>query len=571
MKRGRKPRKEFSKVFVNLATRESVLNKKSRTDVFGRSLLTIKAVIFFLVFSLTVITYVYSEKTPLAGRDAYVSSGIGDARVLIPFLSDDVTSSTICSFIYNGLTKPDKNLDVIGDLAEKWEISEEGLVITFYLRRNVKWHDGMPFTAEDVRFTFNTIRNPDMGCPYISGYMDISEIEVIDPYTVRFRYARPYAPALRKLGMGIIPEHIFKDIKDIRSSSYARAPVGTGPYRFSRWESGQYIVLEANNDYFEHAPGIKRYVYKVIPDQSVQFLELVSGGIDSMQLNPYQYIYRSETERFEKNMKKYRYLSHSYTYIGYNLKDPLLNDVRVRQALSHAINKKEIIDAVLLGLGAECTGPFLKGTPYYDESIKDYEYDPVKAIRLLKEAGWEDIDSDGVLEKDGREFRISLVTNQGNQAREDTATIVQSQWAEVGVKTDIKVIAWAAFLDQFITKKNFQTVMLGWTTPADPDCYAVWHTDSITMGGLNFISYSNKQLDSLIEQGRREFDPDERAEIYRKIHGYIQGDAPYTFLFFPYDTPAVERRFHGIEPAPAGISYNFIDWYVPEDEVKYKF
>ena len=528
------------------------------------------AVMLFL-FAVFFCSPAFSLNNAWTSRDAYVAAGIGDARILIPFLSDDTASSSICNLVYNGLTKVDKDLNVTGDLAERWEISEDGLVITFYLRKNVKWHDGMPFTAEDVRFTFEKILDPAVGCPYISGYIDIEGIDIPDPHTIRFRYRHPFAPALLKLGMGVIPKHLFAEVDDIRRSRYARHPVGTGPYRFSRWESGRYIVLEANPDYYEHVPGIKRYVFRVIPDQSVQFMELVSGGIDSIPLNPYQFVYRSETREFRKNIRKYRYLSHSYTYVGYNMRDPLFMDKRVRKALSYGIDRKKIIDAVLLGLGESCTGPFLKDTAYYDGSVPGYDHDPGKARRLLREAGWTDTDGDGIIEKDGRDFVVRISTNQGNQVREDVATVIQGQWAALGIKTDIQVVAWAAFLDQFIKKKNFQAVILGWTIPVDPDAYAVWHTDSTGEGGLNFVHYSDETVDRLIERGRREFDPARRAEIYRKIHRRLFEDAPYTFLFFPYDMPAVEKRFKGIEPAPAGIGYNFIDWYVPEKDVKYKF
>ncbi len=546
----------------------SVLKIKHRTGTFKRSLFLSGAVIFFLLVPAAMS---YSQHGEWVSRDAYVSSGIGDARILIPFLADDSTSSSICSLVYNGLTKIDKDLNVVGDLAERWEVADGGLSITFYLRKGVRWHDGRPFTAGDVRFTFETMLDPGTGCPYISSYADIAKIEVIDPHTIRFYYSRPYAPALLKFGMGIVPEHLFRDIKDIRRIPQARAPVGTGPYMFSEWESGRYIILEANPDYFEHAPGIKRYVYRIVPDQAVQFLELVAEQADSMDLNPYQFFYRSNTRQFTDRIRKYKYLSHSYVYIGYNLKDPLFGDRRVRRALSYAINKKEIIDAVLLGLGEECTGPFLRGTPYYDETVPGYGHDPVKAAELLREAGWSDTDADGILERGGEEFRLRIATNQGNQVREDVATIVQGQWARLGIKAEIQVVAWSAFLDQFVNRKQFQAVILGWTIPVDPDIYSVWHTDSMRERGLNFISYSDRRVDELIELGRREFDPARREEIYRKIHRYISEDAPYTFLFFPYATPAVQKRFEGIKPAPAGIGYNFIDWRVPEREVKYKF
>ncbi|MBU0571593.1 MAG: peptide-binding protein [Candidatus Omnitrophica bacterium] len=545
------------------------MRRHPKLNLSKRPPLVSQAGVFFL-FLILFCYPTYSEEAWVS-RDACSAAGIGDARILIPFFADDTSSSSICGLVYNGLTKVDKDLNVVGDLAERWEVSEDGRVITFYLRKNVRWHDGSPFTARDVQFTFETIQDPGAGSPYISGFMDISGIKVLDAHTVRFEYKQPYAPALLKLGMGLIPKHLFEGDPDIRRSPYARAPIGTGPYKFKKWESGQYIILEANQDYFGHVPGIKRYVYRIIPDQSVAFLELVAGGVDSMQLDPYQFRYRSDTAQFKEKINKYRYLAPSYTYIGYNLKDPFLKDPRVRQALSYAINKKEIINAALLGMGEPCTGHFWKNSIYYDQSVNIYNYDPEKARTLFAEAGWVDVDDDGVLEKDGMEFRMKIITNQGNQVREDVATITQRQWLEVGVVVDIQIVAWAAFLDQFIGRKNFQAVILGWSLPVDPDCYSIWHSDSIREGGLNSVSYSNERVDELIENGRREFDPEKRKEIYHEIHRIIARDAPYTFLFSAYAAPAVNKRFRGIEPAPAGISYNFIDWYVPKDEVKYKF
>ncbi len=504
-------------------------------------------------------------------RDAYVSSGIGDARILIPFLADDVTSSSICGLVYNGLTKLDKDLNVVGDLASGWEVSEDGLEIVFKLRTGVTWHDGEKFSAHDVKFTYDMILDPQVACPYVSSYSKIKEIEVVDENTVRFVYRESYAPALLKLGMGIIPRHLFKRGEDIRRSPYSRKPVGTGPYRFIEWKTGEHMILESNPRYFIHPPRLKRYVYRIIPDQSVQFIELVTGGIDSMDLNPYQFLYRSETEEFRSRIAKYRYLSQSYTFIGYNMKDPILADKRVRQALSYSINEREIIDSVLLGEGEPTTGPFIKGSPYYNDSARAYGYDIMKAAMLLREAGWSDVDGSGTLTKDGKELKIVIVTNQGSQVREDAATVIQSQWAKLGIKTEIQVVAWSAFLDQFVDKKNFQAVILGWTVPADPDIFAVWHSSSAGEGGLNFVSFSNPDVDRLIEEGRREFDPEKRKLIYRQAHSIIAEEAPYTFLFVPYALPAVNRRVKGIEPAPAGIGYNLIDWYVPEKEVKYSF
>jgi peptide/nickel transport system substrate-binding protein len=468
------------------------------------------------------------------------------------------------------LTRLDRDLRVKGDLARSWHVSDDGLSITFHLRKGVEWHDGQELTAGDVEFTYTALLDKSNGCPYRASYSDISSIEVIDRYTVRFIYEKPYAPALVKFGMGIIPSHVYRGYADIRKAVADKGPVGTGPYMFSRWEPGEFIVLEANTGYFEHIPRIAYYVFRIVPDSSVQFLELVSGGGDSMELSPYQYTYRSRSDIFRQRINKYSYLSRSYTYIGYNLDDPVLSDIRIRKALSYAVDKKAIIEAVLLGQGEICTGPFLRDSVNYNSGVKGYPYDPFRARELLSEAGWVDSDGDGIVEKDGAELSIVIATNQGNKVRKDTAVIIQSQWRDIGVRAEIQVLAWAAFLDKFILKKKFQAVIMGWTLPVDPDPYNVWHSASSGRNGLNFISYSNARVDDLIEEGRRTFSPAERALIYKEIHELVSADAPYTFLFFPYSLPAVNSRFIGIDPAPAGIGYNFIDWYVPSERVRYR-
>jgi peptide/nickel transport system substrate-binding protein len=530
--------------------------------------LKVTALFFFVVFFCSRGHGASGEDIP---RDAYVASGLGDARILVPFLADDVSSSSICGMIFNGLTKVDKDLNVVGDLAERWEVSEDHLEITFYLRENVSWHDGKPFTAGDVKFTYELILDPSTACPYVSGYSHITGIEIIDEHTVKFSYSEPYAPVLLKMGMGIIPEHLFSGAGDVRRNVHARTPVGTGPYRFVEWRNGEHIILESNENYFIHPPRIKRYIYRVIPDQSVQFLELITGGVDSMELNPYQFLYRSETPEFTKRVEKYKYLSRSYTFVGYNLKDPILSDKRVRKALSYAINKEEIVESVLLGLGEATSGPFMKNSPYYDNAAASYEHNTMKAAMLLRQAGWSDVDGTGVLSKNGKPLRILIATNQGNQIREDVATVIQRQWSKLGIKAEIQVVAWSAFLSQFIDKKNFQAVILGWTIPPDPDIFAVWHSNSSGAGGLNFISFSDEHVDRLIEKGRAEFDAGIRQDIYRSLHRMIAEEAPYTFLFTPYSLPAVSIRVQGIEPAAAGIGHNFIDWYVNEKDVKYRF
>ncbi len=510
-----------------------------------------------------------AQEQPVAG-DSLVEASIADGRILIPFLADDSASSDICGRIFAGLLKYDRDLNLVGDLARSWEVSADNKTIVFHLRQGVKWHDGTPCTSADVKFTFGALLDPKNACPYVGSYQDIEEISAPDPLTVVFRYREPYAPALPKLGMGVIPRHLLEG-KDLRASSFGRRPLGNGPYIFQEWRTDEHTILEANPGYFEGRPYLDRWVTRIIPDLAVQYLEFITGGIDVMTLTPHQYRLRSESEPFRRIGVKYTYRSGGYSYIGYNLLDPLFQDVRVRRALGMALDRRRLIEGVLLGLGETITGPFWKGTWSYNDAVPDLPCDPAAARSLLKEAGWEDRDGDGVLDKDGRPFRFKLITNQGNKVREDVAVIVQRQWAEIGVAAEVQVIAWPTFLSEFIDKKKFQAVILAWTMPVDPDPYNVWHSDSTGEGELNFISYRNPEVDKLIIAGVRTFDREKRRAIYHRIHELIAADQPYTFLYTPYSLTAVNRRIRGIDPSPAGLSWNLTKWWVPAAEQKYLY
>lgn len=499
--------------------------------------------------------------------DIIVEGSIGDASNLFPILSSDSTSHGIASLIYNGLVKYDKDLKVVGDLAESWEISKGGLVITFHLRKGVRWHDGRPFTSADVLYTYRVTIDPKTPTAYSGDFLKVRKAETPGPYTFRVTYDKPFAPALMSWSAAVMPRHLLEG-KDITRSPLARHPVGTGPYMFREWVTGQKIVLISNPGYWEGRPYIDGYIMRIIPDMATMFLELRAGGVDRMDLTPLQYTRQTENPLFRKNFEKYRYLSFSYTYLGYNLKNPLFADKRVRQAISHAMNKEEIIQGVLLGLGKESTGPFKPGTWAYNPNVKRYPYDPVKARELLAQAGWKDSNGDGILKKDGKPFAFEIITNQGNEVRKKSAEIIQRRLADIGIQVKIRVIEWAAFVKEFINKRKFDATILGWTIPLDPDLYDVWHSSKTGPDELNFISFRNTEVDDLLEKGRSTFDVKERKRCYDRIQEILAEEQPYTFLYCPDALPIISARFRGIQPAPIGIGYNFIKWYAPKEEQK---
>lgn len=512
----------------------------------------------------TITTDMKNESYEPAYGDALIVGSIGEPSILIPMLAGDSASHDVAGLIFNGLVKYDTDLSVIGDLADSWDISPDGLVITFHLRKGVKWTDGVEFTAHDVMFGYETIIDEKTPTAYQEDFLQVKKAEILDTYTFRVTYEKPFAPALTSWGnLVVLPKHILEG-KDITKTDFGRNPVGLGQYKLKKWISGQEIILSSNRDYFEGRPYIDGYIYKIIPDPATMFLELQAGGIDMMGLSPIQYTKQTDNEFFRKNFQKFRYPVFSYTYLGFNLKHPWFQDKRVRQAIAHAIDKNEIIDVVLFGLGSPATGPYVPNTWPYNPHVKTYEFNPEKARQMLKEAGWEDTDGDGILDKDGNKFEFTIRTNMGNKLREKTATIIQWRLRNIGIKVNIEVIEWSAFINEFIDKRRFEAVMLGWSIGIDPDQYDIWHSSKTREKEFNFVSYNNPEVDELLEKGRRTFNIEERKKAYFRIQEILADELPYIFLYVPDATPIVHARFKGIKPSPIGISYNLREWFVPK-------
>lgn len=508
-----------------------------------------------------------SSAVPATG-DSLVEGTIGEASTLIPLLATDSSSHAVAGQIYNGLVKYDKNLNIVGDLAESFDISRDGLTITFHLRHGVRWHDGAPLTSRDVLYTYQVTIDPKTPTAYAEDFKQVKKISAPDPHTVRVTYDSPFAPALASWGMNILPAHLLEG-KDITKSSLARNPVGTGPYRFKEWVSGQKIVLEANRDYFEGRPYIDRFIYRIIPDSSTMYMELKAGAIDLMTLSPVQYARQTTSQSFTRRFNKYRYPSSSYLYMGYNLRHPLFKDKRIRQAMTAAINKDELIQGVLFGMGQRAHGPIVPGRWAYNPAVKDIGYEPKRAAELLAEAGWKEKNSEGILVKDGKPFQFTILTNQGNQQRLMTAQIIQQRLRQVGIDVKIRVVEWAAFLKEFVNKGNFEVVLLAWSISQDPDMFDIWHSSKTNIGELNFVGYKNPEVDRLLIEGRSTFDIEKRKRAYFRIQEILADEQPYTFLYVPDALPVVSSRVRGVEPAPAGIGHNQIKWYVPKNEQVY--
>jgi ABC-type transport system substrate-binding protein len=439
---------------------------------------------------------------------------------------------------------------------------EHNPVIVFHLRKGVHFHDGHEFDAGDVRFTYEAIMEPGNLSPRVPDYEPVKHLEVLDAYTVRVVYKRLYSPAFGTWGMGILPEHLLNtealkreaeakkdegDTYKLRDSDFNRHPVGTGPFKFREWKSDQYIMLDRNEQYWEGAPQYKRYTFRIVPDLLTQEMEFYGGAIDNYGVQPHQV----ERLKDDPGYQHFSGLSFGYSYIGYNMRRELFQDKTVRKALGMAVDTDKIIRYVMYNQAERITGPFVKQTDYYDKSIQPLPYDPEGALQLLNEAGWKR-NSDGWLEKDGKRFAFTLITNGGNDIRKSILTIAQDAWRKIGIDVKTDIVEWSVFIGKHVNTGNFDALILGWSMGIDPDLYQLWHSSQTNQNQLNFVGFKNKEADDLIVKVRQEYDYDKQVEYCHQLHRIIAEEQPYTFLYVGKWTAVLDKKIVIRELLPTG-------------------
>jgi ABC-type transport system substrate-binding protein len=441
-------------------------------------------------------------------------------------------------------------------------VTEHNPVIVFHLRSGVRFHDGRPFAADDVRFTYEAVMNPANASPRLADYEPVKEVEVLDALTVRIVYKRLYSPALSTWMIGILPEHLLNaealaqearrrgldpESMSVRQSTFNRHPVGCGPFRFRQWESDQHILLERFDHYWEGPPNYRKYAYRIIPDMLTQEMEFYAGTVDSYAVQPHQVHRLAADPRYQS----FSGLTFGYTYIGYNLRRPPFDDVRVRRALGMAVNVAEIIRYVLYGQGEPITGPFPKQTDFYNQAVQPLPYDPEASLRLLARAGWERNDQ-GWLEKEGKRLQFTLITNQGNNIRKAILPIVQDAWRKIGVDVRTDLLEWAVFIQERVNKLDFDALILGWSMGIEPDLYQIWHSSQSGPYQLNFVGFQNTAADELIIKIRQEYERERQVACCHRLHEVIAEAQPYTFLFVGRWTAVLDKRIVIMERDASG-------------------
>lgn len=464
------------------------------------------------------------------------------------------------------LAKPEQRPLVKARFPQLLGVGEHNPIITFTLRPGIRWHDGVPLSAEDVKFTYEAFSDPKNASPRAASYDPIKSVEVLDELTARITYKRLYAPAILDWTWPLVPKHLLDgaalqremDRRQIskearktftmRNSEFERKPVGTGPYRFAEWLPDQYIHLTRNDDYWGAKSQYTDLYFRSIPDALTMELEFQAGALDWYDALPHQ------AERYRKDPDYHLVLNSegNYVYIAYNQRRPPFDDIRVRRALGMAIDVENLIQYVMYGQARRATGPYYKTTPFNDPTVKPLPYDPKGALALLAEAGWHK-NAAGMLEKAGKPLQFTLVTNNGNLKRKAVMIVAQEAWRNIGIDCKIQAFEWSVFIEDFASKHNFDAMVLGWIgADLNPDKFQLWHSSQTHPFELNYSGYQNKEADSLIERIRVEYDPDEQIRLAHQLHRRIAEDQPYTFLFEEFRPVVLDKRIARVLPGPGG-------------------
>lgn len=476
----------------------------------------------------------------------HMSISASPARVN-PILSTDSVSSQITRWIFNALITYDKDANIKMELAKSYRFLDD-TSLEFTLREDILWSDGEKFTANDVLFTYNTIISPKIYTPYSSSFSHIESVSMINDYKIVVKYKYPYFKALETWMMEILPKHILKDEKDLMTSSFNRSPIGTGPYTLKAFSVSNDIEIEANPTHFVHKPNIDKMIFHFLPDRSAEFLMLKSKKLDVGSLTPLQ-LERQIDKDFKKDFSIYEDIAHSYTYVGMNLRLEKFKDRRVREAISLAIDRKELVDILYFGHGRVCNGPFLPGTGAYNEKVKAPTQDIKKAKKILKELGYDE----------DNPFEFTLTTSAGSSGSY-AAEILQYQLKKAGIVMKLRVMEWQAFLNTVVLPRNFEAVLMGWSLGLKPDAYSIWHSESSKKGGFNFVGYKNEEVDRLIKKAEKIVDQKEFDKIYKEIYTKITSDIPYLFLVIPNSITVVNKNIEPVSPSIIGVMHNAIDW-----------
>jgi peptide/nickel transport system substrate-binding protein len=495
----------------------------------------------FSVFFLTPIL-AYGQE-PARGGPVYCSYP-SEPKNFNPDVRSQDASEFFSTLLFNALIKFNDRMEAVPDLAQSWETSPDGLEWKFHLRRNVLFHDGTELTASDVVETYKRFFGKRENLPSPAFERILKGYAAADRYTFVISLAEPYGPLLNLLGQSILPARLLQDERYM-ANDFNEHPIGTGPFRFEKRVPGE-ITFTVFDGYFEGKPRLGSVVFRLNPDNKKAWVSLMQGNLDVVRSLDYQeYAVTSRDPRF----KTYQSAEPLCYSLLFNLKDPLLSQKEIRQAIAYAVDRDDIVEKSLsIGGGIAATGPFIPGNWPYNPNPSIQRFDLQRSREILAGLGWKDTDMDWILEKGNEKLAITILIDQGDAVKETAAKRLQWQLLQSGIRVDIEVVPLNEFLSKRVLPGKFQAILIQLNSAGDPDIAmsAFWHSSSI--GALNISSYKNAEVDGLIEEGRRTSDQTKRTEIYRKLHKLIADDAPAVFLFYKSRFSAISVRIGGINP-----------------------
>lgn len=476
-------------------------------------------------------------------------------------------SNIVNRVIFQGLTKPGNDNLPESNLAEDWSTSEDGLVWTFELREDVKWHDGEEFTADDVAFTFNDlVLDESLGANGASNFSALDEVKIVDSHTVEFHLNRPFSslPAYLAFNAEIVPAHKFEEADDPWEFTEFNKenPIGTGPFKLEDYTSGQSVKLSRFDNFYEGEPNLDAVTFEVLPDTNTQIAQALSNELDTFVLED-----KASLDRLEdaEHIELVTADITKYYWLVVNLEDSKFSDVKVRQAIMHAIDREAIIDSVLEGYATVANAAITPDQEqYYNPDVKTYDFDPDKAIDLLKEAGWKRDDEDSVLTKDGEEFTVTFdVALQGDL--EQIATMIQQYLKDVGIEVELNTMEWNAMIQKNVIERDYEMIMNWWSYPTDPDVLSHYHSSNAKTGD-NIPGYENDELDELLEEGQAITDPDERRDVYDQVQEHMAENLPYLYLWYPQELSVRNNKLKGLPEDMhfAGTLHYIHEWWLEE-------
>src|SRR2546427_4099567 len=499
--------------------------------------------------------------SPVAGGT--VTIPIGADPTLNPWSPNAfVESLFINRVLFEGLTKPGKDLAPAADLATSWTIAPDGLSWTFKLSDGVKWSDGKPFSADDVAFTFNDIvLKKELGAQNAASYAAVKSVTVVDPTTVRFDLSRKFAALASFLAYnsGIVPKHVLS-ADPLKTTSFNKGtPVSTGPFKVEKYTSGQSVSLVRNQNSFGPKPYLDKVVFTVVPDPNTQIAQALSGDITIMILD--------NKAAVDRLMSASGLVVASrplvqYYWLALNQTDTRFTDVRVRQAFVTAIDRHAIIKSVELGYGSIANSPITPAPPaYYDPSLASQDpYDPQKAKDLLAQAGWKP-GADGVLQKDGKPFQFTMDVGQRG-VLEPVNALIQQDLKKVGVIVDLNTMEWNAYIQKDVVRREYTATVNWWTYPSDPDVFPYYHS-SAAGKGFNIPGYQDPKLDDLLVQGQSASDLEQRKAVYKQLQAYTSETLPYLFLWYPQEIDVLSSSLQGVPELGLRDAVQYIgEWWL---------